>query len=216
MNVSKSTKNQIKILILPIIWHVLYLIFTGQVDKSNRVYYDSIFYMGIVIYFLSIKCISLSNIFIEWKKGKRFWLPVLYTVLGIIVAFGIGIILSSLISLDDGMGSFRVYNVSTLLAFILTTIILPPIAEELFYRKGFIVFDSKLLMIMTSILGILLYASEHSLQPLGLLKASFWAIPFTVSYIKTKNIYISITAHFITNLLMNGYSVIMIANQIFN
>lgn len=36
-----------------------------------------------------------------------------------------------------------------------------------------------------------------------------WALPLSVSYINTKNIYVPMTVHFIGNLLGNGMTVIM-------
>lgn len=36
-----------------------------------------------------------------------------------------------------------------------------------------------------------------------------WALLLSLSYIKTKNIYVPMTAHFIGNLLGNGMDVIM-------
>jgi membrane protease YdiL (CAAX protease family) len=57
---------------------------------------------------------------------------------------------------------------------------------------------------LTSIIAIILYSSEYSLRSLGLLICSVWAVPFTISYIKTNNIYIPMKAHFICNLTMNG------------
>ncbi|MHB8064544.1 MAG: CPBP family intramembrane glutamic endopeptidase [Ruminiclostridium sp.] len=109
------------------------------------------------------------------------------------------------------MVAFKVVDLPSLLAFALTTIFLPPIAEEAFYRKGIINFDKKDLLILTSIIGTILFASEHSLKPLGLLISSIWSVPFTISYIKTKNVYIPMTAHFICNFIMNGLTVVLFA-----
>lgn len=33
---------------------------------------------------------------------------------------------------------------------------------------------------------MLLYAAEHSLEPWGILLTAIWALPLTISYIKTK------------------------------
>lgn len=54
-----------------------------------------------------------------------------------------------------------------------------------------------------------LYAAEHSLEPWGILLTAIWALPLTISYIKTKNVYVPMTAHFIGNILGNGATVIM-------
>jgi uncharacterized protein len=210
LNILEEIKIQIKYLIIPIIWQLIYLIFSGSFDSVHRIYCDLIFYLGISVYFISIGFINLKNLWLEWKKGKEFWFPVLYTLMGTIIAFGIGSLISVLLpNINDGMGVFKVVNLPTLLAFAVTTIVLPPIAEEAFYRKGIINFNNSISLLLTTVIGTLLYASEHSLKTLGLLIATIWAMPFTISYIKTKNIYLPMTAHFICNLIFNGATVVL-------
>lgn len=211
MNISLKTKKQIKYIIIPIIWHIIYLLINGSFEKTHRIYFEFIFYMGLIIYFTAIGTISLKSLLKEWKKGKNFWLPVLITTIGLGIAFGIGMFISVLLpNIDDGMSAFSIVDLPSLLAFAITTIFLPSIAEEAFYRKGMIIFDNKILLIFSFILSTLLFASEHSTKPLGILIAVIWAIPLTISYLKTKNVYIPMTAHFICNFIMNGISVVMI------
>ena len=93
----------------------------------------------------------------------------------------------------------------------ISTIIFPPIAEEVFYRKAIIKFDTKGILIFTSSVGMILYALEHSLSWLGILETIIIAVPLTISYIKTKNVYIPMTAHFLVNLIGNGTTVILVA-----
>lgn len=208
---------QSKYLIIPITWHLIYLFFSGRFDPTHRIYCDLIFYLGLSVYFIAIGSIGFKNLWNEWKKGKKFWFPVFYTLIAMIAAFAIGTVISVLLpNVSTGMVTFKkIVNLPRLLAFAATTILLPPIAEEAFYRKGIINFDNTILLLFTSVIGILLYASEHSLKPLGLIIATIWAIPFTISYIKTKNIYVSMTAHFVCNLAVNGMDVILIAINIF-
>lgn len=215
MNISEETKKQIKMLTIPIIWYVIFLCISGSFDKMNRVYCDLIFYLGLTVYFITIGDISFKSLWKEWKNGKKFWIPVLFTIIALIVAFGIGTVISALLpNIDDGMGVFRVVDLPSLLAFAITTIFLPAIAEEAFYRKGIINFENSVSLVLTSVIGIFLFASEHSLKPLGLLTAAIWAVPLTISYIKTKNVYISITTHFICNLTVNGMTVVFTAIKI--
>ena len=96
-----------------------------------------------------------------------------------------------------------------LFVFAISTIILPPITEELFFRKSIIAFKSKGILMFTALIGMFLYAVEHSLSIWGIFLTMIWALPLTVSYIKTKNIYVPMTAHLIGNLLGNGIDVVM-------
>lgn len=91
-----------------------------------------------------------------------------------------------------------------LILFAVSTIIFPPLAEELFYRQGMIYLKDKKTIIITTIFSMFLYALEHSISLYGIFIVMIWAIPLSISYIKTKNIYITITSHFIVNLIGNG------------
>ena len=206
-----SIKNkQYWIKIFPVlIWHILYLVFCNSFDKYTRVYYDLVFYLGIAIYFFVYREWRFSEWIQSLKKGKTFWLPVLITTLGMAIMFGVGFGIKMLFpNIDDGMGVLGINNLPTLIAFACVTILLPPVAEETFYRKSIIAFDSKAVLVTSTFISILLYASEHSLVPLGLLQAMLWAVPLSIAYIKTKNIYIGMTAHFICNFVFNGMTVI--------
>ena len=57
----------------------------------------------------------------------------------------------------------------TLIIFAMSTILLPPIVEETFYRKNLISFENKAVLIITTLLGMLMYALEHSLAVWGIL-----------------------------------------------
>ena len=66
----------------------------------------------------------------------------------------------------------------------------------------------KVALIITTLLGMLMYALEHSIAVWGIFLTMIWALPLSISYIKTKNIYVPMTAHFIGNLLGNGIDII--------
>ncbi|MDF2513614.1 MAG: protease [Herbinix sp.] len=102
-----------------------------------------------------------------------------------------------------------------ILLFALSTILLPPLAEELFYRQSLICFDHKKRLPLLIIISSLLFALEHSLTPFGILIALIWSIPLMISYIKTKNVYVVIVAHFISNFVVNGLDIISIIDKMF-
>ena len=199
--------------ILPALaWQVAYLAVCNSFGKYTRVYCDCVFYLGLAVYFTLWHDWSLS----EWgrvaKQGKAFWVPTLLTAIGMAAMFGVGTFLAMLFpGADDGMGVFGVNSWPGLIAFAFTTIFLPPIAEELFYRKAIMSFDTTAVLAVTTIVSILLYASEHSLTPLGFAQACLWAVPLSVAYIVTKNIYVSMTAHLVCNLAFNGVTAVMTA-----
>ncbi len=69
-------------------------------------------------------------------------------------------------------------------------------------------FASKKIIVLTTFFSILLYALEHSLSFWGIFLTVIWVFPLSLSYIKTRNIYVVMTAHFIGNLIGNGSDVI--------
>ena len=109
---------------------------------------------------------------------------------------------------NSGMILLQVNNYLELILFAISTIILPPIVEESFYRKNLISFENRKILILTTLLSMFLYALEHALSPWGILFSMIWALPFSISYIKTKNIYVPMTAHLICNIIINGFTVI--------
>ncbi|NBH13181.1 CPBP family intramembrane metalloprotease [Lachnospiraceae bacterium] len=70
-------------------------------------------------------------------------------------------------------------------------------------------FESKGILLITTLLSMFLCALEHSITIWGIFLTMIWALPFNISYIKTKNIYVPMTVHFIGNLLGNGTDIIM-------
>lgn len=109
---------------------------------------------------------------------------------------------------EIGSISLRRGSWLTLIVFVISTIFLPAVTEETFYRKNMILLDSKKAMIVTTFFSMLLYALEHSLSFWGIFLTMIWAFPLSLSYIKTRNIYVVMTAHFIGNLIGNGSDVI--------
>lgn len=211
---TKKRKSVGSLLIPMIIWQIFYLIGVKGVESSLRVYVDCVFYLVIVLYFYFQNEWSFKEWFVAISKGKSFWLAVGLTILGMVTMFVLGDLLASQFKgVDDGLGVFRTTDWPSLFAFVCTTILLPPIAEEVFYRKAMIKFDSKSMLWLSALFSIVFFASEHSMVWLGFLQAALWAIPLTIAMIKTKDVYVGMTAHFLCNLIINGWVVIQVATH---
>lgn len=102
---------------------------------------------------------------------------------------------------EIGSISLRRDSWLTLIVFVISTIFLPAVTEETFYRKNMIRFASKKIIVLTTFFSMLLYALEHSLSFWGIFLTMIWAFPLSLSYIKTRNIYVVMTAHFIGNFM---------------
>lgn len=207
-----SLKRYLKKNAIPIIWEGIFIVSCFLIPGQYYLYTNFVFYLGIVIYFLCIKEISFK----KWREnitsGKAFWKPVGITALCLIFAFVFTGVLESVFS-NFATGTIGLVRDTwgKLFLFAVSTIILPPLAEEMFYRSSMICMESKKTTYLTLVFSMLLYALEHDLKPFGILLTMIWALPFSVSYIKTKNIYIPMTAHFLVNLTGNGADVIITA-----
>lgn len=143
------------------------------------------------------------------KKGRIFWKQVLLTILFCAHAFAFTNVLSNIFpQLNNGMIKLRVNNWFKLILFTFSTIILPPIVEESFYRKNLISFKNRRILVLTTLFSMFLYALEHALAIWGIFLCMIWALPLSISYIKTKNIYVVMTAHFICNIVVNGMAIV--------
>ena len=198
---------------LPLMWEFLFVGSCFWVPGRYVIYTNFIFYLGITVYFLLKKDISFRQWGESLRSGGAFWKAVGLTIAGFAVAFGAAMTLEMLFpEFPTGTIGLRRDTWGTLLLFAVSTILLPPLAEESFYRGSLIVTDSgKAVLTGTALLSMFLYALEHAVALFGIVTAMLLAIPMSVAYIKTKNLYVVMTAHFIANLLGNGADVIITA-----
>ncbi len=203
-------KKYVKKNLFPIIIEVTFIISCFIVPREYYIYTNFCFYLILAIYFGYRKDFSLKEWLHNLKSGKRFWKYVILTALGFGGAFVITTVLENIFSdFNTGMIGLRRNSRITLIIFAMSTILLPPIVEETFYRKNMISFENIVVLILTTLLGMLMYAIEHSLAVWGIFLTMIWALPLSISYIKTKNIYVPMTAHFIGNLFGNGIDIIV-------
>lgn len=198
---------------IPVLWEGLFVGSYFFIPKRYVIYTNFIFYLGIVAYFAVIGEVSLKKWRQNLRSGGKFRKAAVITLLGFMVVFAVSVALESFFPhVPTGMIGLRRDNWLTLAVFAISTILLPPIAEEAFYRGSMIVTDQgKGVLLITAGLSMLLYALEHAVAPFGILLSVIIAIPMTVAYIKTKNIYVVMTAHFIANLLGNGVDIVLTA-----
>ncbi len=144
------------------------------------------------------------------KSGKQFWKNTLMTGVFFLLAFASTTVLENIFpDLDTGTIALNRANWLRLIVFAISTMLFPAITEEMFFRKNMISFENKGVFVLTVVLSMFLYGLEHALTIWGVFLTMIWALPLTVSYVKTRNVYIPMTAHFIGNLLGNGISVVM-------
>ena len=203
-------REYFKLNAVPIIIEVAFITSCLMFPGEYFIYTNFGFYLLLLIYFLIKKEFSIREWLVSLKSGKKFWKQVIVTTIFFMMAFIItGVLESFCPNLNTGTIGLRRDTWLKLIIFAISTILLPPITEEIFYRRNMISFRNKKILVVTSILGMFLYALEHSLSMWGIFLTMIWALPLTVSYVRTKNIYVPMTAHFISNLIGNGLDVVM-------
>lgn len=194
-------------------WIFLLPFILPSFDIQTNVYANLIFYIGLLLLVLLGQRQLFSREEILSLKRKHTWLAIFFTVLGLALVFGLATALIALFpNVNTGWGHLKCTDAYSLTAFAISTVVLPPLAEELFFRKSLIILNqSRNILFITVFISVILFGFEHSLSILGFIEGALIGIVLSFSYIRTKDIIIPVTAHFIVNLLANGYSVISIA-----
>jgi len=204
-------RKYIKANSFPIIVEVMFIVSCFFVPREYYIYTNFFFYLILTAFFWWRKDFSIKEWLHNLKSGKKFWKQVVLTAMGFLGTFIITMVLESVFSdLNTGMIGLRRDSWMTLIIFSISAILLPSVVEETFFRKNIISFENKGVLIITTILSMLMYALEHSLAVWGIFLTMLWALPLSISYINTKNVYVPMTAHFIGNLLGNGFDVVFI------
>ena len=207
---SRYIKLNVLLIIVEILFVIACLIF-----KDFVIYINFCFYMILTMYFCRRKNFSITKWWNSLKGGSTFWKQVILTMFFFILAFIFTNILENMLPhLNAGMIKLRADNYLKLALFTVSTIILAPTVEELFYRKNLIYFKNRKILILTTIFSMFLYALEHAFTIWGIFLCMIWALPLSISYIKTKNIYVTMTAHFISNILVNGITIIKVLDYL--
>ncbi|MGZ9910018.1 CPBP family glutamic-type intramembrane protease [Streptococcus sp. V919] len=204
----------IKLNIFPIIVEVLFVL-ACLLFQGYYIYINFLFYVVLAIYFRLRKDFSIQEWLNAIKGGNAFWKHVMLTILFFCLAFVFTNILENMFPyLNTGMTNLKADNWLKLVLFISSTMVFPPIVEEVFYRKNLISFKNGKFLILTTLCSMFSYALEHTFTIWGIFLCMIWALPLSISYIKTKNMYVVMTAHFICNFVINGIAVVKICNYL--
>jgi membrane protease YdiL (CAAX protease family) len=102
------------------------------------------------------------------------------------------------------------------LMYAIMMIVLKPVAEELFFRKAIIKFGSKKKVFVFTLISLVLCALTRAHGLLGIVEWMIMALPVTIAYVATRNIYISLMAHVLFEFYDNIYSVVYTIARIFS
>lgn len=208
-----------KRLYIPFAWELLFVISTIIMPKQ-AFHLFFVFYTGLLLYYYYIhKQFSFRKFARNLTRVKRFWIPVAITFAGMLVANLIKnkLIIPNFTMVRDGTVSIITRNdIFPTMMYALMMIIMKPVAEELFFRKAIISFGSKKRVFVLTIVSLLLCAVTRAHGLLGIAEWIIMAIPVTIAYVATRNIYISVMAHVAFEFYDNIYSIVYAIGRIMN
>ncbi len=206
-------------LYIPFLWELLFAVACTLLPKQT-LYLFFVFYLGILYYFYYFyKQFSFRKFKKNLGRVVTFWIPVLLTFGGLYIANYIrtSVIPELFLGVRDGTVQIIYHNeLLPTIMYAVMMIVLKPVAEELFFRKALIKFGSKKKVAAFTVLSLLLCALSRAHGLLGIAEWVLMALPVTIAYVATRNIYISLMAHVLFEFYDNIYSVVYTIARIFN
>ena len=196
-------KSQIKNLAFPLIWELLFIVFV-IIAPFKTIYVLLVFYLVILVYFA--KDFSFKDYFSNFKDIKRFWIPVVLTIIGVQLAHMVNENLIGPAFVDVADGIYHPTQDNSYigeLVHAITLLFLLPVGEELFFRKAIMNFDSAVSAIATFSLGLVLCGFTYACLPLGVVEYIVLSLPLAAAFFCTRNIYVPITVHMIFMMYQN-------------
>lgn len=195
---------------IPVILEVIFIVSCFVLPRHLFVYSNTAFFVALLGYIIATKSMSMHQWYRALAGGWHFWRQVVITLVCAAGAFGATSLLEQAFPhLATGAITMPVKTAGELLLFALSTIVLPAIVEETIFRKQMICLASRTAIICTTLLSAILFAAEHFVAPWGVLLGMVWALPFSLAYSMTRNVYVPMTAHAIASILINGPTVVM-------
>ena len=183
------------------------------VFPKDTFYLFFVFYLGLLYYFYFLyKQFSFRKLHKNFGRIVTFWIPVLLTFFGLYLANYIRLHAFPLLfdTTKDGTVAIivRTSELFPTIVYAIMMIIMKPVAEELFFRKAMIKFGSKKKVLAFSLLSLILCALTRAHGLLGIAEWMLMALPVTIAYVATRNIYISLMAHVLFEFYDNIYDVV--------
>ncbi len=186
----------------------------------QTLYLFFVFYLGLLYYFYYFyKQFSFRKLYKNLRRIVSFWIPVVLTFIGLYIANYIKVMIlpQFFVGIKDGTVQIIYRNeLGPTLMYAAMMIVLKPVAEELFFRKAIIKFGSRKKVLAFTCLSLLLCALSRAHGLLGIAEWMLMALPVTIAYVATRNIYISVMAHVLFEFYDNIYSVVYTIARILN
>ena len=206
--------SDMKRLIFPLVLEAVFVA-ACLLLPNKTLYLYFLFYAALIIYFA--KDFSFHAQVERFKDVKGFWMPVFFTAVALVLCQTVitKVIMRFVFVPDGRIGIWMPDSYAGVILFGFTTIFMGPLAEALFFRKALVRLpgdkDVTIAVALGSvIISLLLCSLSHATGWLGILEAALLVLPLTVSYLKTRNIYIPMLVHIGFMLYENFPSVVYV------
>ncbi len=179
---------------------VLVVTFTVLTEVLKKPDLTLFFILGVGLIVLFHKEFSIRQYSKTYLKG---WQPWVWTVVTVALLYGAEQLKNYLlwnVFVTSKPGIISLYwkeNYPGVAFYAITMIIILPLAENLFFRKAMLASSNKLILVLMTFVSLavrgLLYAHGFT----GILSYAIVAVPLTLVFLKTKNVYITLTAQII-------------------
>ncbi|MCR5101639.1 MAG: hypothetical protein K6B41_09815 [Butyrivibrio sp.] len=188
-----------KKVVFPIAWEAIFILLSTYF-KEYVVYEFFIFYLVLLIYFH--KDFSMKKFASNFSRGKYFWPPLLFTLVTVVIVYETRkqLLTNVFWNLYIKNLSVQMSSVFEMVLYLLATIVLVPIVDELYFRKALICKKNVGLMILTTLLSLLLSSCIYGRSISGMIESVVMIIPLTLAYLFTDNIYIPMLVHLAFNI----------------
>ena len=196
------------------------LIAGSRWHPNSVLHYYAAFYILLILYAAKTFKKPLPKGALSVKRSLPFWAAFALTIAGLFLARFLERRLQQFFILtyqDDGVIDVITRTSSEMFLYVSVMMFLMPIGEGLFFRGMIISFENKKKMLLTSILSLILILLVRVEWWPGILVILIPAIPLTVSYLVTKNIYLCMIAHILYSIYDNyefvGYAIARVIYQ---
>ena len=210
----KITLKEILILIIAL------FIVQSLINAFDIVHIDSAWlYVIVVFYFVFRLKDSLSSLKSDFKEvffKDNLKVIVFVVILNIFISYGFLYLADYLLGVFPDLNLILSFHMSHSIAYasLFVTVVISPICEELIFRG---VFYNRFKLIVPVLFAVLVsslvFAALHSFG--NILSAFIFALSMAVLYVKTDNILIPITAHFLNNLFAESFVILNVNEVLF-
>lgn len=199
---NKEKDNYWKKNLFPMILIVCFIFFSFFGSADFLIYSSFSFHFILFLYFIIGKDFSFASWWQNIKEGGRFWFSVCFASLLLAIGFfGTSILRDLFPAVCDGFIRLKIDGIFDLVFFVSNFVFLVPIVEELFFRYCLISTEHRNFTGITLVLSLIFYGFSHGVSFWGIVITTLWALPLSIVYIKTRNVYLTITAHLFVNVI---------------